>query len=81
MIRIFVSPPTIQNNEETGRRDPTIAVNDGGKVTMYHEVEILGPSKLVYDPEGKEKYGARVFIETESSVTLIATRPTLDAIG
>jgi hypothetical protein len=66
--RIFVSPPTIENNAKTGRHDPTIAVNIDGEVRMYYEVNIEGPSKVVYDPDGKEKYGARVFIETSSQV-------------
>ncbi len=66
--RIFVSPPTIENNANTGRRDPTIAVDIDGEITLYHEVNIEGPSKVVYDPNGKEKYGARVFIETSFPV-------------
>lgn len=67
--RIFVSPPTIQENERTGERAPTIAVRANGKVTMHHRVTIHGPSEVVYDPDGKDKYGARVFIETQSEVS------------
>ena len=70
ITRIFVSPPTIENNAKTGRNDPTIAVNVDGEVTMCHEAIIDGPSKVVYDPDGKEKYGARVFVETTHQVEM-----------
>ena len=33
-----------------------------------HEVEILGPSKIVYSPKKPLSCGARVWIETESEV-------------
>lgn len=68
VTRIFVSPPTIQNNEETGRRDPTVVIHKDGQQKVVHGVEILGPSKVVYDPDGREKYGARVFVETKYPV-------------
>lgn len=66
--RIFVSPPTIENNVKTGRNDPTIIINVDGETTWCHEVTIEGPCKVVYDPDGKDKYGARVFVQTESEV-------------
>jgi hypothetical protein len=35
-----------------------------------HEVEILGPSKIIYSPDKPLSCGARVWIETESEVKI-----------
>lgn len=67
--RIFVSPETIQKNAATGKNDPTIAVAGGEGTSMCHGATIHGPSRVVYDPDGKEKYGARVFVQTEARVS------------
>ena len=68
ITRIFVSPAMIKRNAETGKRRPTIRVRCGDTVTACHSATIEGPSRVVYDPDGQEKYGARVFVETEAKV-------------
>jgi hypothetical protein len=39
--------------------------------TYAHEVDIKGPSKLVYSPDKPLSCGARVWLETESEVEII----------
>lgn len=79
--RIFVCPETIQNNAATGRHDKTIVVVKDGLTSLCHEAIIQGPSRVVYDPKGKKKYGARVFVQTESPVQLIADIKRLNDLG
>lgn len=66
--RVFVSPVIIRRNKETGKNNSTIIVVDESNTTYCHSATIDGPSKVVYDPDGKEKYGASVFVETEAKV-------------
>jgi hypothetical protein len=53
--------------------DPVITIKEGRTNTYCSEVEILGPSRVVYG--GNEKTllpcGARVVIETESEIKII----------
>ena len=36
-----------------------------------HEVEILGPSKVIYSPDAPLSCGAHVWIETQSEVKIV----------
>lgn len=68
-MRIFVSPPNIQANEEDGGDRPTMAVGySKDTMVMCKEVVINGPSRVVYNPKGRETIGARVYIETDAEV-------------
>ena len=77
---IHVNQNVIKSNLKKQRLDPefidvepTITIKEGKKNTYCHEVEILGPSKVVYGIGGKQilSCGARVVIETESDVKII----------
>jgi hypothetical protein len=48
-------------------------VKEGRKNTYCHEVEILGPSKVIYGDNGEKilSCGARVVIETESEYKIV----------
>jgi hypothetical protein len=46
-------------------------VKQGSLNTYCHGVEIAGPSKVVYSPDKPLSCGAKVWIETESEVTLV----------
>jgi hypothetical protein len=48
-----------------------LTVKQGRKNTYAHEVEILGPSRVVYSPEKPLSCGARVWVETESEVVFV----------
>ena len=70
--RIHVNQHVIKRNAKTGEAEPVLTVKQGRKNTYAHEVEILGPSRVVYSPEKPLSCGARVWIETESAVVFIS---------
>ena len=73
--KIHVNQHHIRSNKTKGTDLPVITIKQGRKNTYCNEVEILGPSKIVYCGNGDEKpllsCGARVVIETESEVMII----------
>lgn len=69
--KIHVNQHVIKRNAKTGEGEPVLTVKQGRKNTYAHEVEILGPSKVVYSPEKPLSCGARVWIETESEVIFL----------
>jgi hypothetical protein len=53
-----------------------ITIKQGKKNTYCNEVEILGPSKIIYGGDGCDakpllSCGARVVIETEAEIVII----------
>ena len=69
--RIHVNQHVIKRNAKTGETEPVLTVKQGRKNTYAHEVEILGPSRVVYSPEKPLSCGARVWVETESEVVFV----------
>lgn len=57
------------NAKDNGTR-PVYTIKTKGKVRYAREVEIMGPSKLVYDGS-QLSCGARAWIETDSSIKLV----------
>ncbi len=70
---IHVNQNRIRSNLKQKKLDPVITIKDGGVNIYCHEVNILGPSKLIYHPEGEKilPCGARVVIETDSDYEII----------
>jgi hypothetical protein len=73
--RIHVNQHHIRSNKTKGTDLPVITIKRGRKNTYCNEVEILGPSKIVYSGSGCDakallSCGARVVIETESEVKI-----------
>lgn len=68
--RIHVNLHRIRKNSKTGDRDPVITVKVGKENHYGMEVEIHGPSQLVYRPDKPLSCGARVWIETLSEVVV-----------
>ncbi len=73
--KIHVNQHHIRSNKSNGTNLPVITVKRGRKNIYCNQVEILGPSKIVYCGSGDEKpilsCGARVVIETNSEVKII----------
>ena len=69
--RIHVNQHVIKRNAKAGKSEPVLTVKQGRKNTYAHEVEILGPSRVVYSPEKPLSCGARVWVETESEVVFV----------
>ena len=65
---IHVNQNKIRSNLKHGTLDPVITIKNGRENTYCHEVEILGPSKVMYGENGQKilNCGARVVIETEA---------------
>jgi hypothetical protein len=70
---IHVNQHKIRSNKKNNTLEHVITIKEGKKNTYCSEVEILGPSRIVYG--GNEKpllfCGARVVIETESEINII----------
>ena len=70
---IHVNQHVIRANKKNNTNDPVITIKQGKSNIYCHEVNILGPSRVVYG--GNEKpllsCGARVVIETEEEVEVI----------
>jgi hypothetical protein len=74
--RIHVNQHHIRSNKTKDTDLPVITIKEGRKNTYCNEVEILGPSKIIYGGHGKDakpilSCGARVIIETESEIKII----------
>lgn len=78
LTRVHVNQHTIRRNYKTGANDPVLTVKCGKSNRYAHEVEILGPSRLVYAGAGSARQplscGARVWVETEAEVRLLGER-------
>ena len=69
---IHVNQHHIRSNKTKGTNLPVITVKQGKKNTYCNEVEILGPSKVIYGGNDKPllSCGARIVIVTESEVII-----------
>ena len=67
---IHVNQHVIKSNRKTGATDPVLTVKTYKSNTYAHEVEILGPSKVVYSPNKPLSCGAHVWIETQAEVKI-----------
>lgn len=73
---IHVNQHNIRSNKTKGTNLPVITIKQGRTNTYCDEVEILGPSKIIYGGAGCDtkallSCGARVVIETESEINII----------
>ena len=68
--RIHVNQHKIRSNKKNNLNEPVITVKTSKSNNYGHEVEILGPSKIIYSPDKPLSCGARVWIETEADVKI-----------
>ena len=68
--KIHVNQHTIKRNAKTGEREPVITVKTYKSNDYAHEVEILGPSRVVYRPDKPLPCGAKAWIETDAEVKI-----------
>ena len=70
---IHVNQHVIRSNKKNNENEPVITIKQGSKNTYCHEVQINGPSKIVYGGNDKPllNCGARVVIETEHSIDIL----------
>lgn len=68
---IHVNQHAVRRNIKAEVKEPVLTVKTYKSNTYAHEVDIKGPSRLVYSPDKPLSCGARVWIETESDVEII----------
>ena len=66
--RIHVNQHKIRSNIKNNLKEPVITVKTSKSNIYAHEVDIKGPSKVIYSPDKPLSCGAKVWIETESKV-------------
>ncbi len=69
--RIHINQHVLRHNYKTGERQPVITCKTYKTNDYAHEVEIEGPSKVVYSPDKPLSCGARVWVETTAPVRLL----------
>ena len=68
---IHVNQHRIKSNKKNGTNDPVFTVKTYKSNQYAREVEIFGPSKLVYKPNKPLSCGAVAWIETEAEVGIV----------
>jgi hypothetical protein len=65
---VHVNQHKIRSNQKTGERLPVLTVKTYCSNQYAHRVKIDGPCVVVYSPDKPLSCGARVWIETDSTV-------------
>lgn len=65
---IHVNQHRIRRNLKEGLDEPVLTVKTYNSNQYAYEVDIRGPSRIVYSPDKPLSCGARVWIETEARV-------------
>ena len=68
--RIHVNQHNVRSNKKNGTNKPVITVKTSKSNDYAHQVEVLGPSKVIYRPDKPLSCGAKVWIETTAEVIL-----------
>ena len=73
--QIHVNMHTIRANKKHGLNDPVIPCKTYKSNTYGHQIDIDGPSKVIYSPDTPLSCGARVWIETDSKYVKVDGTP------
>lgn len=68
---IHVNQHAIRRNIKADTPEPVLTVKTYKSNTYAHEVQIKGPSRIVYSPDKPLSCGARVWIETNEEVEIL----------
>jgi hypothetical protein len=71
---IHINRNIIQANAKHGKDEPVVRVEESGVVTYCMEVNIKGPSRMIYSPNKPRPCGAKLWIETDADVELIGEK-------
>lgn len=73
MYKVHINSNTIKSNAKHGRNDPVVTVRKGSKVLDRGlRVTVHGPSRVVYEPDDPLSCGAKVWIETAASLSVLS---------
>lgn len=73
---LHVNQAVIKRNRDNGSNDPPLIVRNYKGSRPAHEVEILGPSRLMNRPHDPLPCGARVWLETHAEVNIVEQEET-----
>jgi hypothetical protein len=68
---VHVNQHVIKANRKNGVENPVLTVKTYKDNVYAHEVEMLGPSKIIYSPDKPLSCGAHVWIETQGDIIII----------
>jgi|TARA_R110000824_G_scaffold71948_8_gene184005 hypothetical protein len=68
---IHVNQHVIKSNRKNNIVNPVLTCKTYKDNRYAHEVQILGPSRVVYSPDKPLSCGAHVWIETQDEVIII----------
>ena len=68
---VHVNQHAVRRNIKADVKEPVLTVKTYKSNIYAHEVDIKGPSRIVYSPDKPLSCGARVWIETESEVEIV----------
>lgn len=71
---IHINRNIIQRNAKRGEQEPVVRVEENGIVKYCMEVDIKGPSRMVYRPDKPRSCGAKLWIETDADIEMIGIR-------
>lgn len=71
---IHINRNVIQRNAKRELEDPVVRIEENGKVMYCMEVDIKGPSRMIYRPDKPRPCGAKLWIETDADVEMIGTK-------
>lgn len=71
---IHINRNIIQRNSKRDEQEPVCRVEENGIVTYCMEVDIKGPSRMVYRPDKPRPCGAKLWIETNADIELIGIK-------
>lgn len=68
---VHVNQHVIKANRKNGTNNPVLTVKNYKENIYAHEVDIKGPSKIVYSPDKPLSCGAHVWVETHGEVEIL----------
>lgn len=71
---IHINRNVIQRNAKRELEEPVVRVEEKGKVVYCMEVDIKGPSRMIYRPDKPRPCGAKLWIETDADVEMIGVK-------
>lgn len=67
---IHVNQHHIKYNAKNENKKPVLTIKTGKQNLYTNEIEILGPSKIVYSPDKPLTCGDKVWIETDAEILM-----------
>ena len=64
---VHVNQQTIRSNTKNQTNDPPLIIRRGRKREYAHQVELIGPARVVHSPHKPLDCGARVWIECDDA--------------